>query len=183
MSLSILIPALLIICLSLAVFAVYSFIKMKWLQAGAAGASLFLIMVLIVVFKPWGYVDYHELGYIFDSRNGKVTVLEHPGYYSRVPLFQNIHTVDLRPRQVCITVGNSNSDSANTRVLNCKLVSFNPLGLKQFISWHGRGDYNGSLLNDLLKIYAYDSTGKTYPFLTISTELKDADQKPLEVVE
>lgn len=60
----------------------------------------------------------------------------------------------------------------NTRVLNCKLVSFNPEGFRLFLKFHGADNYSGAELRDLLKIYAYDSTGTNYPFITIENELK-----------
>lgn len=146
----------------------------QWKFAIITGVVFVISFILLFIFKPWGYVDNYELGYMFDSRNGNITVLSRTGYHTRAPIFQSIHTIDLRPRQVCITVGATAADSANQRVLNCKLVEFNPKGVDLFLSWHGRGDYSGASFDDLLKIYAYDGTGKTYPFLSISTELKDA---------
>ena len=65
---------------------------------------------------------------------------------------------------------------SNARVLNCKLVRFNPRGLKTFISWHGRGNYNidpsrtiTTDFEDLLMSYAYDDTHE-YDFLIIEKE-------------
>ncbi len=82
--------------------------------------------------------------------------------------------------------------SANSRVLNAKLVQFNPdevdpdtgmRGLELFLSWHGRGNYDGpnvsgssfassTPFSDILTSYAYEGSGKSYPFLTIIRELK-----------
>ena len=79
--------------------------------------------------------------------------------------------------QVCI--------NANARVLNCKLVSFDPAGLDLFLSWHGRNDYSGpgvstagtttataSNLENILMSYAFDGSGKSYPFLKVIRELR-----------
>lgn len=119
------------------------------------------------------FVDNYEAGYQYDKRNGQITHLNRTGYITHVPFFVNIHTVDLRPMQVCI--------NASSRVLNCKLVQFNPAGLELFLSWHGRHDYDNdpvgtestpSKFNQILMSYAYDGSGKTYPFLTIIRELK-----------
>jgi hypothetical protein len=69
--------------------------------------------------------------------------------------------------QVCI--------NANSRVLNCKLVEFNPEGFETFIAWHGRGNYRQMNLEDILMSYAYDPSNKKYNFLTIKKELKNED--------
>lgn len=110
------------------------------------------------------YIDNYELGYKFDNRTGKITVYDHPGYVIEEPFLVSVHTIDLRPMQVCI--------NANARVLNCKLVKFNPDGLDLFLSWHGRGNYDATALNPILMSYAYDGSGATYSFLTVLRELK-----------
>jgi hypothetical protein len=144
----------------------------------AIWGGLVFVIVFVVTFMtltPYRFVDNYELGYMYDSTNGQITELNRTGYVGRTPFIQNVHTIDLRPRQVCINVGggqNTSTSVVNQRVLNCKLVSFNPKGLKLFLSWHGRGDYSGELLNDLLKIYAYDPSGRTYPFLNVSDETR-----------
>ena len=61
----------------------------------------------------------------------------------------------------------------NSRVLNCKLVEFNPKGFKTLISWHGRQDYSGPIFENIMMSYAYDPSSKSYPFLTITKELKN----------
>ena len=139
----------------------------------------FLIVLAIITMvspKPWGYVENYQLGYRFNSRDGSITVLSRPGYHLRNIIFDRIHTVDLRPMQTCI--------NANQRVLNCKLVQFNPdrehkyAGFLTFLSWHGRGDYEGSTLEEILKSYAYDGNARTYPFLTVLRELRPDDVVP-----
>jgi hypothetical protein len=138
-------------------------------------AMLAAFVIAFLTLAPYRFVDNYELGYRYDSLTGKITILDRTGYIGRTPFIQNIHTIDTRPRQVCINVGggqNTSTSVVNQRVLNCKLVSFNPKGLSLFLSWHGRGDYSGELLNDLLKIYAYDPSGRTYPFLNVSDETR-----------
>lgn len=125
-----------------------------------------------ILFLNW--VDNYELAYKYDGRTGKIERLDRTGYIQTPPFLVQVHTVDLRPMQVCI--------NANKRVLNCKLVKFNPDGLELFLSWHGRANYDGSRvetggLNDILKSYAYDGSGRTYPFLTVMRELKTEDRE------
>ena len=117
------------------------------------------------------FVDSYELGYRYDLRTGKISRVNHTGYVLHAPLVVEVHTVDLRPMQVCI--------NANSRVLNCKLVQFQEEGLELFLSWHGRNDYEsgeGGRLHPILMSYAYDGSGRAYPFLKIVRELK-ADEK------
>lgn len=135
-----------------------------------------------VMFVNW--IDNWAVPYKFDSRTGKIERLPHVGYVVTPPLLVSVHYVDARPMQVCI--------SAIQRVLNCKLVQFTPDGmgvdenekpidgLKLFLKWHGRADYsneggtreNPTVLNQILMAYAYEGSGKNYPFLTVIRELK-----------
>jgi hypothetical protein len=145
--------------------------KLAKLLGGLAGIAIFSLVGLIV-FRIFfvDFVDNYELGYKFDSRDGRITILHESGYYVTPPVVVKIHTIDMRPMQVCI--------NANQRVLNCKLVQFDTQGVELFLSWHGRYNYsNGSAgnstnLNDILKSYAYDGSGKHYPFLKVIRELK-----------
>lgn len=110
------------------------------------------------------HIENYEVGYLFDSRTGEITIIEHTGYVWTPPVVTSVRTVDLRPMQLCI--------SANKRTLNCKLVRFNPEGLKTFVEWHGRKNYSidsydEGNLRDIMKSYAFDGAGTTYPFLTI----------------
>ncbi len=141
----------------------------------------------LVVFRiGWvNFVDNYQMAYKFDTRSGKVEILTEEkrdvsgvtktewtrGYIVTAPILVKVHTVDLRPMQVCM--------NANLRVLNCKLVEFNPTGLAIFLDWHGRADYEGPSGNakdtpfsEILKSYAFDGSNKTYPFLRLLRELK-----------
>lgn len=122
------------------------------------------------------FVDNYELAYKYDKRTGQIERIDRTGYVVTPPFLVAVHSVDLRPMQVCI--------NANARVLNCKLVQFDPDGLELFLSWHGRNDYDGGVytsrdgqpsggnLNQILMSYAFDGSGKTYPFLKVLRELK-----------
>ena len=148
----------------------------KWGFAGVTlGVLIVVALVILLIFRMVfvNFVDNYELGYKFDSRTGQITVLKESGYYVTAPIVVNVHTVDLRPMQVCI--------NANQRVLNCKLVQFNPNGIELFLSWHGRQDYDvgghGGNLHQILLSYAYDGSGKSYPFLTVLRELKNEEKQ------
>jgi len=124
-----------------------------------------LVIGVIITLSGLKFVDNHEVGYKFNKLSGELTVLDSKGYFLVNPFTVSVKTIDLRPTQICI--------STNTRVLNCKLVRFNPEGLVTFVTWHGRKDYNISVnrdintsFEDLLMTYAYD-TETSYSFITI----------------
>lgn len=137
---------------------------------GALSALLGLFSLWVFWAFFLNYIDNYELGYRFDNRTGQITVYDHPGYIIETPYLVSVHSIDLRPIQVCITAGYSGS--VNQRVLNCKLVQFDKRGLDTFVAWHGRGDYSNYELKELLKIYAYDENSDEYPFLKVLKELE-----------
>lgn len=155
-------------------------VKMAIFLAGLLALGLITLLTFRVLFV--NYIDNYELGYKFDARSGEITILPHTGFVVTPPFIVSVHHIDLRPMQVCI--------SAIQRVLNCKLVQFNPdpEAVKLFLSWHGRQDYKGpdttangtnnstivsyTYFQSVLLNYAFEPSGKTYPFLTILRELK-----------
>ncbi len=140
------------------------------LGLGISIVSLTLISLLIrgMFFT---FIDNTDYGYKFDAISGEIVELVNPdgspkqGYIFAWPIVERVHTIDMRPMQVCI--------NANSRVLNCKLVEFNPKGFKTLISWHGRQDYSNYMFEQIMMSYAYDPSSKSYPFLTITKELKN----------
>lgn len=141
----------------------------------ALGAFVVLVLVLALMARVmfFDFVDNYEMAYLFDKRKGEIYVLKDDmgnlknGYIFSYPFVQSVHRLDLRPMQVCI--------NANQRVLNCKLVEFNPDGFDLFIEWHGRADYTTFQLKDIMTSYAYDESKQKYPFLNILKELKNED--------
>jgi hypothetical protein len=139
------------------------------------GSLIVLSIIGVVVFLVgWvSFIDNYEFGYTFDTRTGKVEPImdnygePKTGYVITPPFLVKVHTIDLKPMQVCI--------NANSRVLNCKLVKFNPKGFKLFVDWHGRDNYDLHNLRNILMSYAYDGTSNIeadYPFITIMKELQ-----------
>lgn len=139
-------------------------------------AIIFVVFTLIggLLFKGCcvDHVDNYQMGYKFSSLSGEITVLPRAGYFVNPPLVVKVYTIDMRPMQVCV--------SANQRVLNCKLVRFNQNGFRKFIEWHGADNYDKYKLEDILKSYAYEDAGKSYPFLDIIREMKTEDMEAAE---
>ena len=138
-------------------------------------AVLVFLLLLLGVFRLFfvDFVDNYELGYKYDLRSGQVEVLRESGYYVSWPVVVKIHEIDLRPGQVCM--------NANSRVLNCKLVRFNPDGFETFIKWHGRGAGSGGAnsggdIYEILRSYAFNVNGGVdCPFLTIEDDMRKKD--------
>ncbi len=140
--------------------------------------SLLIVVIFgLIVFRMFflTFVDAHEYGFVYGRFDGKITPIEHNGWVIRPPWMYDVHAIDMRPYQVSI--------SANERILNAKLVRFNPDGIKTFIDWHGRsaGD-NTNTLKEILKCYAFDrDEGKDCPFLEVVSVLapgQTATSKP-----
>lgn len=140
---------------------------LKWLLIAAATLLVLSIGGCTGFNMTFKFVDNYQLGYKFNATTGETTILPTTGWHRKRPFLDKINTIDLRPMQVCI--------NANERVLNCKLVQFNPAGIKVFLSWHGRADYDQANMGEILKSYAYDGSGKNYPFLTVLRELKNEE--------
>jgi len=144
------------------------------------GIPFVVILFLALMFRLLcvTFIDNYEFGYKYDYATGEMKSVNRQGYIIAAP-WVSIHTIDLRPTQVCI--------NANSRVLNCKLVQFDTTGWRTFVAWHGRDNYENSTyhsegggsssgLNGILLSYAYDGSGKAYPFLKVIRELKPDDQ-------
>lgn len=140
--------------------------------------GIFLISSIFFRLAFVNFIDQHEVGYKFNMVTGKMEVLRDKGYIVTSPLTL-VNTVDIRPFQVCI--------SGKSRVLNCKLIRFNPGPngeyLLKFISLHGRSDYSAFSISDasqsetdmykIMMSYAYESDRDSisYPFLEIIKEI------------
>lgn len=139
------------------------------MNAGAwALGALVVVFVIgligLVIFRMAWVTDVepHEFAFAFDRVLGKTEVINKTGWVVKTPFRYTVHTIDTRPYQVTI--------AANNRILNVKLVKFNPTGLATFISWHGRdaGDLVNNM-NEILKSYAFDAdNGRDCPFLTVT---------------
>lgn len=151
----------------------FSFNWGKILGGLIAAMLLGLIGLWFYFANFFAFVDNYEVGYRFDRRTGQIEILDRTGWHRKTPFLESIGAVDTRPMQVCI--------NANARVLNCKLVRFNPAGLQLFLEWHGRTWRQSASLEEILRSYAFDGTARNYPFLTVLRELKNEDVSVAEL--
>ena len=127
----------------------------------------------------WTSVENYEIAFRWNKSDGKITRVKHTGWCRITPFFTKIRTIDSRPVQIKIEA-NSTKGGVNNRILNAKLVQFDPKGAAQLFEYHGFDHYNQSDLAEILKIYAYedcatssynaDSLQAKYHFLKILGE-------------
>lgn len=138
--------------------------------------TVFGVVVVVLLLSFWifwanwmNFVDKHEFGYVFDKFSGNITTVSHSGWVLRNPFRYTVNKIDLRPYQVSITA----DLGVSQRILNAKLVRFNPAGLNTFIAWHGRGAGSSvDALKEILKCYAFDrEEGRDCPFLVVVSEI------------
>lgn len=129
-----------------------------------------LLLAFWIFWANWmHFIDRHEFGYVFDKFTGRIESIQHSGYILRNPFRYSVNKIDLRPYQVSITA----DIALGQRILNAKLVRFNPAGITTFIAWHGRDAGNDvTSLKEIMKCYAFDrQEGRDCPFLIIVSEL------------
>lgn len=136
--------------------------RLQWVGGIAGGSLVLAILMLLCSFTS---VDNYELGYSFDRYTGKIERIERQGWIVMPWWHYSVNTIDLRPQQISI--------SANQRVLNAKLVRFDPEGLETFVEWHGRGAGDTAAeMGEILKSYAFNvNGGADCPFLSILDEM------------
>ncbi len=140
----------------------------------AIPATLIIALILLLLYRIifLTFVDNYEFPYKYNTKTGEISEVPNKGYVYAIPFYELIHTIELRPFQICI--------SNSSRVLNCKLVQFNPKGFKLFLQWHGRSSYDVNALSDIFKAYAFDDAPnlkELYPFMDIQKELKSSNNK------
>jgi len=159
---------------------------MKAIYWVLSSIGVIIVIGLIGLLSCFSHVDNYEGAYMFDSRTGQTNalisldkegvVIPKQGYIFSYPIIQSVHTIDLRPMQLCIRA----NFGTFQRVNNCKLVQFDFNGYRKFISWHGRSSYGTETLEKILMAYAYDEHDKgEYTFMKI---LEDhGDLKPITI--
>ena len=148
----------------------------KWIIPSILTLAIIAALILHIFFLS--FVDKHELGFSYNKVTGEINKLDRTGYFLFPPWFYSVHSIDLRPMQLQITANSFGQtgpsiNTVNQRVLNAKLVRFNPEGLDTFIQWHGRnaGDSRNELA-EILRCYAFDrAEGADCPFLIIEKQL------------
>ncbi len=143
-----------------------------------------IIVIAIIMILIGGFyslfcihsVGKHEIGFTYNRFNGEIKILNRQGWFWFWSPKYVVHTIDQRPYQIKITATLGIGD----RVLNAKLVKFNPKGLDQFVAWHGRdaGD-NVRPLQEIFKCYAFaPDGGASCPFIEVISETSPTGADP-----
>lgn len=145
-----------------------------WIVGSLIVSAVLFIIGFLIWYVAWvNFVENYEYGFVYDKFTGTTEPVKHSGWIVRKPWAYTVHKIDMRPYQVSI--------SANARILNAKLVRFNPKGLTTFIEWHGR-DAGDNVLNlqEILKCYAFDrDEGRDCPFLEVVSVLAPSQGMPV----
>ncbi len=143
-----------------------------WLVRLFTGLVAATLVGLFIWWMFWvNFVDVHEYGYAYNKMSGTIRELDKSGWVVVHPWVEDIHKIDRRPKQVQVV--------ANGRILNTKLVKFNPKGLMTFIAVHGRHAGQGEELYEILKSYAFNvNEGKDCDFLIIDEEVRKKEILP-----
>ena len=128
---------------------------MKWL----IGLGSVLAVLLLFYGFFLNHVDINEIGIAYNSIGGKVWVQDRPGWYLTSP-FVEVATLTTLPHKVTIP--------SEAKVINTKIVRFNPAGVDQFIRMQGFSYFSNQGLENILMGYAF--SGEEYPFLEVMQE-------------
>jgi hypothetical protein len=130
--------------------------RWKWWVFPAAilifGSLLFWIVFL-------NHVDINEVGIAYNSIGGKVWVQSKPGWYVTPPTVR-VATITTLPLTVTI--------ASEAKVINTKIVRFNPDGIDEFIRLQGFSYFSNQSIENVLLGYAY--SGQKWPFLEVIQE-------------
>ena len=149
----------------------------RLLIAGGVLLALALVSFLVFWFGFVTNVDAHEMAFTFNRFGGDIEVVEEQGWVVRNPIRYAVHTVDMRPFQIRITT----VLEVDERVLNAKLVQFNPDGLQEFVDWHGRNaGESRARFREIMKTYAFaPDGGASCPFITVKQDTGSIEEGPL----
>ncbi len=127
----------------------------KW----SIGIGAFLVLVLLFYLSFLNHVAINEIGVAYNSIGGKVWVQDHPGWYITSPTVQ-VAVIPTIPLRVTIP--------SEAKVINTKIVRFNPKGVDEFIRLQGFSYFSDQGIENILMGYAF--SGQKYPFLDVLQE-------------
>lgn len=132
--------------------------------------------LLALVLGSWllclNHVDINEIGVAYSSVSGKVWIQRTPGWYITSPLVRVAYLSTL-PKKVAIP--------SDARVINTKIVRFDPRGVDEYIRMQGFEWGMDSSQENILMGYAFSN--QRPPFLVImqEAERERVDVTPLNV--
>ena len=128
-----------------------------WKAGIAICVGIFLLLLFYSLFL--NHVDINEIGIAYNSIGGKVWIQDRPGWYLTSP-FVEVATVTTLPLKVTIP--------SEAKVINTKIVRFNPAGVDEFIRMQGFSYFTNQGIENILMGYAF--SGEKYSFLEVMQE-------------
>lgn len=128
---------------------------MKWLAA----LGVLILACFIFYCACLNHVGINEVGVAYNSIGGNVWVQAHPGWYLTSPTVE-VANITTLPMKVAIP--------SEAKVINTKIVRFNPHGVDEFIRLQGFSYFSDQGMENILMGYAF--SGKSYPFMDVLQE-------------
>ena len=127
-------------------------------------ATLILLGFLGFYVFCLNHVDVNEVGVAYNPMDGSVWIQQHDdgnyaGWFRTSPLVK-VTCLSLLPLRVQIP--------SDAKIINMKIVRFNPAGAVEFVHLQGFSYSLGQYLENILLGYAY--SGQSWPFLEIMQE-------------
>ena len=121
------------------------------------GSVVLALLIFYGVFL--NHVAINEIGVAYDSIGGKVWVQARPGWYITRPTVK-VAVIPTVPLKITIP--------SEAKVINMKIVRFNPAGIDEFIRLQGFSYFSDQSIENILMGYAF--SGEKYPFLDVLQE-------------
>lgn len=130
----------------------------RWLKWTIA-ACVLVVAVLLFYIAFLNHVAINEIGVAYNSIGGKVWVQDRPGWYFTAPTVE-VAVIPTVPLKITIP--------SEAKVINTKIVRFNPRGVDEFIRLQGFSYFSNQGIENILMGYAF--SGQKYPFMDILQE-------------
>lgn len=154
-------------------FLTYIAHSIYWLLSKKISVAIIFLFIFWLMCFHWTGI--HEVGIRRNIFTGELSLDDKPGPEISWPWVQVVK-IDTRPRRICIECGCKN--------MNCVLVSFEPVGWRDFVDregfryywWTNRFSFNSGANREyrgddyLIKGYAFDE--KNYSFITVEKNVK-----------
>ena len=134
------------------------------------GLGVLVLALFVFYLACLNHVDINEIGVAYNSVGGKVWIQDHPGWYLTSPTVE-VATITTLPLKVEIPT--------EAKIINAKMVRFNPAGIDEFIRLQGFSYFTNQSMQSNLLGYAY--SGRQFPFLEVIQDIgtENVTTKPL----
>ena len=133
-------------------------VQARWVKWSMGGGAV-LVIAFLFYLSFLNHIAINEIGVAYNSIGGKVWVQGRPGWYVTAPTVE-VAVIPTVPLRVTIP--------SEAKVINTKIVRFNPKGVDEFIRLQGFSYFSNQGIENILMGYAF--SGQKYPFLDVLQE-------------